>query len=247
MDLLNNIRTFPGEVALAEAAAGYITDLAKYCVATHGRFSIALSGGKTPESTYTLLSRPPFAAQMPWEHTFIFWGDERCVPPGNQQNNAHMAMKALLDKVPVPSGNIFPVRTDLAPEMAASEYDCSIKNFFRNELPCFDLILLGLGGNGHTASLFPETEVLKDDTHLVKEVYIAEQNMFRITMTAKFINQAKNIVFLVAGAGKAGILNTVLTAPWQPDKYPAQLIQPANGNLYWFTDEDAASVIGSQC
>ena len=240
---LNNVRVWQSEVALAEATAKYMVELAKYSIETNGRFVMSLSGGHTPNQLFTLLSKPPISDQILWIKTFIFWGDERCVPLTSEQNNAQVAKKLLLNQVNIPLSNIYPIPVELSPEEAAKSYEFAIKNFFGADPLRFDLILLGLGENGHTASLFPDSEVLFDDTHLVKEVFVAAQKMFRITMTANLINQASNIIFLVAGEGKAEILNTVLNAPYHPEKYPAQLIQPADGNLFWFVDTKAATLL----
>jgi 6-phosphogluconolactonase len=246
MDQKNKIQVYPAAEELSEAAAEFIIHTAKNAVDNKGRFVISLSGGHTPEQLYILLSKPSFRDQMPWKKTFVFWGDERCVPSNDKQNNANMARTSLLDHIDIPSLNIHPIPVDLPPAEAAHEYENTIRNFFHEEAPCFDLILLGLGENGHTASLFPGTDVVSENERLVKEVYLAEQKMFRITMTAILINQAYNIVFLVEGEGKAVILDTVLNTSYQPDKYPAQLIIPVNGNLYWFVDKTAASDLSNQ-
>ena len=243
MNQINNVRVFQDEAELAEATAKYIIELANHTVDGSGRFVISLSGGHTPEQLFTLMSKTPFRDQMPWHKTFVFWGDERCVPATDKQNNGHMAKSLLLDHVGLPAENIYAIPVELSPEETAKKYEQTIKNFFGDDPTRFDLILLGLGENGHTASLFPDTDVLTDHTDLVKEVFVAEQKMFRITMTAKLINKARNIVFLVAGDGKAEILRTVLKAPYQPDKYPAQLIKPVEGNLYWYVDNKAANLL----
>lgn len=241
----NNIQIFDaGE--LAKAVAEFIIKIANEAIDTSGRFVISLSGGHTPETLYSVLCTEPYQGRIAWDKTFVFWGDERCVPSDNAQNNTRMAKIFLLDHVDIPQSNIYPVPVDLPPEKAGAAYENSIKQFFGSEEPCFDLILLGLGENGHTASLFPGTDVLSEHTHLIKEVYVQEQSMYRITMTATLINQAGNIIFLVAGDSKSEILNTVLTAPYQPDKYPAQLIKPVDGNLYWFVDSKAAALLNKR-
>jgi len=245
MDPKNKIQIFDTVPELAEAAAFFIINTAKDAVEARGRFVISLSGGHTPEQLYALLAKPPFRDKMPWSKTFVFWGDERCVPSTDKENNANMAKTLLLDHVAIPSANINPVAVDLPPADAAKAYEGTIKKLFDKDAPRFDLILLGLGENGHTASLFPGTDVLTDHTHLVKEVYVTEQKMFRITMTADLINEAYNIIFLVEGESKADIVNTVLSATYQPDTYPAQLIKPVNGNLYWFMDKKAAFSLSS--
>ncbi len=243
MILQNNIKIFPTTEELTKGAAQFIADVAQKAVAERGRFTISLSGGHTPEQLYALLAKPPFADSMPWSDTYVFWGDERCVGLDDKDNNAHMARVQLLDHVAIPASNIYPMPVDMTPAEAADQYEETIKDFFGDDAPVFDLILLGLGENGHTASLFPGTDVVTEARRLVKEVFVAEQDMFRITMTAPLINQARNIMFLVAGKGKAEILNTVLNKPVQPDKYPAQLIAIGMGNLYWYIDADAAMIL----
>ncbi|MDR3681723.1 MAG: 6-phosphogluconolactonase [Flavipsychrobacter sp.] len=242
----NNIKVFPTDGELTRAAALFIIDTAKAAVLSKGQFSISLSGGHTPEQLYALLANPPYKNEMPWNKTFVFWGDERWVALDDKDNNAHMAKVQLLDHIDIPATNIFPIPVNLPPAQAATEYERVIISFFKDQPPAFDLILLGLGENGHTASLFPGTTVLSEHSRLVKEVYVEEVNMYRITMTAPLINKSRNIMFLVAGEGKAEILNTVLNSPSTPDKYPAQMISPTSGNLYWYIDEKAEAKLLKQ-
>lgn len=241
----NNIQIFDaGE--LAKAVAEFIVKIANAAIDRSGRFVISLSGGHTPETLYSVLCTEPYQGRIAWDKTFVFWGDERCVPSGNSQNNAQMAKIFLLNHVDIPQSNIYPVQIDLPPYKAAEAYENSVKQFFGSEEPCFDLILLGLGENGHTASLFPGSFVLSEHLHLIKDVYVQEKSMYRITMTATLINKARNVMFLVEGEAKADILNMVLTAPYQPNKYPAQLIRPVAGNLYWFVDTKAAALLNKR-
>jgi len=246
MDPKNKLQVFDTGTVLTEATAAFIIKLAVEAISSRGRFIISLSGGHTPEHLYALLAKEPYNQQIPWDKTFVFWGDERCVPSDDKDNNARMAKTLLLDHVNIPAENVYPVPVDMPPVDGAKAYEKSIKDLFKNEVPIFDLILLGLGENGHTASLFPGTEVLHETAHIVKEVYVEEQKMFRITMTAPLINQARNIVFLLEGKGKAEVLNTILNGAYQPEKYPAQLISPVNGNLYWFTDKEAAGSLADK-
>ena len=238
-----NIKVFQNENELFDSTANFIIDLAAASIVATGRFSIALSGGNTPEKLYALLAQPVYAEQIDWNKTFVFWGDERCVASDDPLNNAKMAKDLLLNKVPIPTENIFETPVGLAPAEGAIEYERQIKFFFDDLSPKFDLILLGMGDNAHTASLFPGTNILNETTRLVKEVYVEEQKMFRITMTAPLINHAHNIVFLLTGKAKAAILKTVLNTPYEPNKYPVQLIKPIKGKLYWFVDAEAASLL----
>jgi 6-phosphogluconolactonase len=233
------LKVFETPDLMSEAAAEFIVHIAAESIAARGKFTIALSGGNTPGKLYSLLSSASYRERIDWKKTFVFWGDERCVPLDSERNNAHMAKTLLLDKIEIPSANIYPMPVDLEPAEAAKKYEETLKDFFGKDLPSFDLILLGLGDNGHTASLFPYTSVLIETHHWIKEVHVEEQKEWRITMTVPLINQAAHIAFLVSGKEKAEILQTVLNGPYQPDMYPAQLIKPADGHLLWFTDKSA--------
>jgi 6-phosphogluconolactonase len=243
MDKQNNITVFQSGAELAQAAAELMISVAKHAIETRGRFILSLSGGTTPEYLYTLLAKPPYCNQIPWHKTFVFWGDERFVPSDDKQNNANMAKTLLLDHIDIPSININPIPVDLELGKAAKKYETIIKKFFGEDTLRFDLIFLGLGENGHTASLFPGSDVVFENKRLIRDVYVAEQNMFRITMTPLLINKAHNIIFLVEGGNKSKILKTVLSGSLQPDKFPAQVIKAENGNLYWFVDKKAAALL----
>jgi 6-phosphogluconolactonase len=227
--------------SLYETIAYRIIDLANKSVATKGKFSIALSGGKTPGRLYELLATNDFIEKMPWKDTFVFWSDERCVSLNSNDNNAYNAKNILLNKVPLPPENIHRIPVNLPPAEAAKAYEKTIISFFREDEVTFDLILLGLGENGHTASIFPETEVVNTNKAGVMEVYLTKEKMFRVTMTAPLINRADNVFFIVIGDEKSIVLKDVLEGEYQPDKLPAQLINPFSGNLFWFIDGDAAS------
>ncbi len=233
-------RVFEDASVLYEVVAEQILTLANKSIDAEGRFSIALSGGQTPEELYKILSIPPFVDKMPWKNTHIFWGDERCVPLTDNRNNAYMAEVILLNNVPVPQENIHRIPVDMSPVKAARTYKKTLNEFFKGDRMSFDLILLGLGENGHTASLFPRTSVIYVLEKDVREIYLEDEKMFRITMTVPLINQAKNVLFMVTGANKADILKLVLNGEYQPSQYPAQLICPENGHLVWYVDQDAA-------
>jgi 6-phosphogluconolactonase len=238
-----NLIVFQTADEFNKAAAEFIVAIASKSIAARGRFVVSLSGGKTPQKLYSLLAELPFRNQIEWGRTFVFWGDERCVPLDDARNNAYQAKIFLLDKVNIPKTNIFSIPVNLSPEEAAIEYENEIKNFFGDEPMKFDLFLLGLGENGHTASLFPGTNVIDEQSESVRDVYVEEEKMFRITITAPLINRASTILFLVTGKNKAEMLRKVLELPYQPDKIPAQLIKPIDGELYWFVDQDAATLI----
>ncbi len=224
-------------------AAQILAEAAKSAVYERGRFSLVLSGGNTPRRLYELLAEPPYRDQMPWNKTHVFWGDERCVPAGDERNNAHMARQTFLDDVPIPNEQIHPIVSTLPPIKAAEKYQDTLQEFFRGHSPTFDFILLGLGENGHTASLFPETPVLDEKHFWVCEVYVPNLHMWRVTLTAPILNRARRIVFLVSGSSKAWVLNQVLNGPRSPEQLPAQLIQPQGGELLWLADQAASSLI----
>jgi 6-phosphogluconolactonase len=229
--------------ALSEAAARLFADQAKHASAARGRFSVALSGGSTPSRTYELLAQPPFRDRVPWPKVHVFWGDERCVPADDLRSNYRMARQALLDHVPIPPEQIHPIACAHEPRAAAERYETVLRGFFGERPPRFDLVFLGLGANGHTASLFPDTPVLEERQRWVAEVYVAEQDLFRVTLTAPLLNQAAIVAFLVAGAAKATVLHDVLQGPREPSRLPAQLIRPTDGNLHWLVDRTAARLL----
>jgi 6-phosphogluconolactonase len=229
--------------SLSQAAAGLFSQLARQAVQDHGKFSVALSGGHTPCHTYELLASEAFYSRIPWAQVHVFWGDERCVPPDDPRSNARMARQAFLSRVPIPPDQIHPISCAQKPAEAGTRYEAVLRGFFGDQSPRFDLILLGLGENGHTASLFPNTSVLEEEERWVAEVYVAEQKMHRLTLTASLINQAATVAFLVAGAGKSQVLQQVLEGQADPKRLPAQLIRPENGQLMWLVDKETASLI----
>jgi 6-phosphogluconolactonase len=234
------IEVYPDPESLSRAAAALLVKQANLAVAARGRFSVALSGGATPRRTYELLAAPPLADQAPWDRVHVFWGDERCVPLNDLRSNARLAQEAWLDRVPIPADQIYPMDCASDPAAAARQYEAQLREFFAGQPPVLDLVLLGLGLDGHTASLFPGTAVLKEGEHWAGEVYRAEPDPCRVTLTAPLINQAAVVAFLVAGGAKAGVLREVLNGPRDPERLPAQLIQPHPGKLLWLTDLAAA-------
>ncbi|MDD2582204.1 MAG: 6-phosphogluconolactonase [Desulfuromonadaceae bacterium] len=237
------IRVCPDLEALSLAAAELFVAEAQQAVRDRGKFVVALAGGNTPHRTYELLARQPFREQIPWQNTHFFWGDERCVPAEDQRSNARMAHQTLLDHVPVPSGQVHPMVCNSSPQEAAAEYEALLVGFFAAGSPRFDLVLLGLGENGHTASLFPGTSALDEQKRWVTEVSVAEEGLRRLSLTAPAINQAALVVFLVSGYAKAPILRKVLENTRAPDGIPARMIKPVDGRLLWLVDRDAASLL----
>ena len=234
------IRVFGNLELLSQAAANLFSELAAQSIASRGRFSAALSGGQTPRRLYEILATSPFRDQVQWGAVHVFWGDERCVPVDDPRSNARMARQALLDRVSLPAENIHPIQSFFPPMQAAAQYETELRNFFGGQPPAFDLILLGLGDNAHTASLFPHTPVLNEKERWVAEVYLAEQNLHRVTFTPLLINQAAQVVFLVSGADKALALQNVLEGKYRPQDYPAQLIRPIGAHPLWLLDKAAS-------
>jgi len=229
----------PGQ--LFKAAADLILQLYEKAVSEKRIFSIALSGGSTPKRLYELLATPLYAKKIDWKNVYVFWSDERCVPISDEENNSHMASLALLNNVAIPKENIFPVPVSFEPSKAAARYEQMIKTLFKDKQPEFDLVLLGTGEDGHTASLFPHTDILDEKKALVKQVYLKDKKMYRVSFTLPLINDAKHILFLVTGKEKAGIIKKIFTRPVKKPAYPAQLIKPVKGKLFWYLDRQAAS------
>ena len=227
------------------ALAEYFVETATIAVKDRGQFSVVLTGGSSPKEVYRLLAQAPFCTKVPWDKTFVFWGDERCVPTDDSQNNARMTSLALLDHVPIQPRHIYRMNGTVDASIAASEYESQLKTFFNGKTPSFDLVLLGMGENAHTASLFPHTSVLKEQKAWVKGLFIEEVGMSRITLTAPLINQAKKIAFLLFGTSKAHTLNEVLQGDYDIENKPVQLINPTNGTVRWFLDKAAASELKS--
>ncbi len=235
------VQIYPDAEALSRGAANLFVHLAERAMALRGRFAVALSGGTTPRRTYELLAEPAFAERVAWPLVHVFWGDERCVPLDDPLSNARLAREAWLDKVPIPVAQIHPIDCQANPANAARQYEGELHRLFRGGPPRFDLILLGLGDNGHTASLFPGSRALEDQERWTAEVYVAEQDLYRVTLTLPVLNRAAVVAFLVAGAAKAAVVREVIEGPRDPQRLPAQLIQPRAGELHWLLDKAAAA------
>ena len=231
-----------GELALESARR--FAELAEVFTGDTGRFTVALSGGSTPKAMFQILAENPFAGALPWRSIYFFWGDERCVPPDHADSNYRMASETLLSKVPIPTENIFRIPAeDDDHQRAAASYSETLQKFFGEEWPRFDLVFLGMGADGHTASLFPGTAALHVNDHIAVANYVDKFQSWRITLTADAINKARNIIFLVAGQDKAPALKEVNEGPPNPELYPSQLIEPYYGTLLWMIDEEAASLL----
>lgn len=229
---------------LARRGAGIFSQVANKSFEKRGRFIVAISGGSTPRGMHRMLGEEPFRSNIPWENTDIFWVDERCVPENDPASNYGAAKKDFLDRVPVPKAQIHPMPGEGSPENGALHYQRELLKVFQagaGELPVFDLIFLGLGTDGHTASLFPGQSSLKEKKRLVVSVKGGNPNVSRLTMTFPVLNRAGHIVFLVSGRDKASILKTVLKS--EKAGFPAQRIHPLSERLTWLLDREAASLL----
>lgn len=236
----------PTADAVAAAAAHLFTESAVAAVTARATARIAISGGSTPKRMFTLLADPakPYAVAVPWAKLELFWVDERCVPPDHPDSNYKMTKEALLDHVPLPASQVHRMEGELDPAEAAAKYDSEIRNTFKlegAETPAFDLVLLGMGDDGHTASLFPHTEALHETASIVTPNHVPQKDTWRITLTLPVILQGRKVAFLIEGAAKAAILADVLLGPYDPESKPSQLIRPASGELSLLLDSAAAS------
>jgi 6-phosphogluconolactonase len=222
---------------LALAAARHFAQLSQAAIEAKNRFSVALSGGETPRATYQLLASEEFRRQIDWKHVHLFWGDERCVPPDHPDSNYGMARRSLIDDVPIPADNIHRILGEYDPVVAAESYEADLKDHFKSPLPAFDLILLGLGADGHVASLFPDSAALEEKARLAVAVQHPQSNLWRVTLTLPVINGAAHVNVLVEGAEKAPMIQLLQ----QPSaSVPATRVRATNGELHWFLDSSAA-------
>jgi 6-phosphogluconolactonase len=228
---------------LAQKSAEFIVALADSTTMEQKRFSIALSGGSTPRLLFKALASPLFADRIVWDQWHIFWSDERCVPPRHPDSNYRTAKEVLIDHVPLNADNVHRIKGETAPGRAAEEYEQVLRREFQQSSPIFDLILLGLGKDGHTASLFSGTSALEDTQRLVAANWVPRLKSHRVTFTLRLINAASTVVFLVADGSKAGIVQRVLEPTSDGELPPAALVRPKNGRAHWFLTNDAASQI----
>jgi len=239
-------KIYPDADALAHAAAVELLRLAQVSVAEKGIFTLALAGGSTPRKLYTLLGSDPAFAKFPWQETHLFFGDERHVPPNHIDSNFLMVSTTLLDSGLVPAGNVHRVRAELPDaNMAALDYDVELHSFFTpgmrtDTLPRFDVILLGMGPDGHTASLFPGSKGLEEKERWVIANWVEKFNSARITFTFPVLNAARKVLLLVAGADKTDMIREVLFVNRREIIYPVQMVQPVDGEKVWMMDQAAA-------
>jgi 6-phosphogluconolactonase len=228
---------------LSERAAEEFAGLASEAIRSAGRFTVALSGGSTPRVLYTRLASSGFAQRISWNHVHLFWGDERCVGPDHPESNYRMVRESLLAKINIPAENVHRMPGEKEPQTAALEYEAEIKRFFdlsKDKLPRFDLILLGLGEDGHTASLFPGSDALNETEHLVATTYVEKFTAHRLTLTLPVLKEGAEVAFLIAGASKAGIVKELLENEAAAKNFPAAMVEPRSGRLIWLLTADAA-------
>ncbi len=229
--------------ALAEAVAQAFLAAAAETLRHQPHFSAALAGGNTPRAVYARLARPELAHQADWAHIHLFWGDERCVPPDHPESNYRMARETLLDHIPLPTANVHRLKAELDPPVAAATYTGELRTSFGDCLPRFDWVLLGLGEDGHTASLFPGTAAVHERERWVLTHWVPKLHQWRLTLTPPVFNNAAQVTFLVSGENKRQILHDVLTGDYQPDLWPAQSVKLSQGQLTWQVDAAAGALL----
>lgn len=240
----DSVIILPDIDAVSHEAAAIFINSAERCISLRGRFSVAVSGGSTPGRLFSLLGSELYADKIDWSKVHFFWVDERCVPKEHKDSNFGGAWNSLLSQISIPESNIHRIKGELPPVDGALEYEKELMTFFgAATLPAFDLIFLGMGEDGHTASLFPASDSLKEDKRLAVPVYVERLKSWRVTLTLPVLNNADSVVFLVTGRNKAEALKEILGRDESAKNYPAYLIKPDNGSLTWLIDNDAASQI----
>ena len=238
----HTILTYDSLEKLVEAAAERFVSASQDAISRFGRFTAVLAGGSTPRPLYEKLAADPFRSCIDWSGVHLFWGDERCVPPTHQESNYLMANTALIRHVPIPKENIHRIAGELDAETAAEDYETDLRSFFKERhAPAFDLVLLGMGDDGHTASLFPGMAAIHEEKRWVVGHYVDKLGAWRITLSPPAFTAARQILFLVAGSSKANRLHEVLAGPFQPDQLPVQVIQSMHGQVVWMLDQQAAA------
>ena len=236
------VRILPDLEVLSREGAAIFLRLSEKCIPSKGRFVVALSGGATPRRSYSLLSEVPHRDQVDWQRVHFFWTDERCVPKEDEASNFKLAFDAFLSKVPVPEENLHRIRGEKEPAEGAEGYEKEIGAFFGREgSPVFDLMILGVGEDGHTASLFPDSEALLETDKFVIPVYLRRPGFDRVTLSLPVLNHGDHVLFLVSGRSKAAIVREILGKRGKRKNYPAGLVRPVNGRVIWLIDEEAAS------
>ncbi len=235
------VKVFATSEQVAQAVAKRFVELADEAITRSGQFSVALAGGNTPRRAYELLSTQPFKDQVDWKRVYLFFGDERSVASDHQDSNFLMVYESMISKLPIPPGNVHRIIGEGDVEASARAYEEELRLYFQNSpWPHFDLVLLGLGEDCHTASLFPESAALKEPVRWVTPNWVQKLNSWRITLTAPAINNSRHVLFIVTGHNKSGCVEEVLFGSSDPERVPAQLIESQATDLQWFIDRDAA-------
>jgi 6-phosphogluconolactonase len=248
-----DLEVVPSAGALTEAAAGRFAAAAADTIRARGEFVVALSGGSTPRGAYERLATEPLVSRVAWSRVQVLWGDERCVPPDQGESNYRMARETLLDHVPIPAANVHRIHGEDDPAAAAARYEATMRALLKTPAgppraapgARIDLVLLGLGDDGHTASLFPGSAAAHEQTRWVMAEYVAAASMWRVTLTPAVINAAAEVLFVVSGRAKAGVVRRVLEGPRRPQELPAQAIAPSSGRVRWCLDAAAAAELGT--
>jgi len=244
----HDVRMLTNLEAVAKRAAQEFVQAATSATSEKGSFTVALSGGSTPKALYSLLANDAaLRAQIPWDKMLVYFGDERSVGPDHADSNFRMATEAMISKVPLKANQVFRIKGEYKDtERAALEYEQALRTGFKiagGQFPCFDLVLMGMGNEGHTASLFPGTKALHETKRMVVRTWVGKLYTERITLTAPAINNAARILFMISGTDKALALKGVLEGPHEPDQLPSQMIQPSNGTLLWLVDTSAGGML----
>lgn len=242
--MASTLITYPNPNELTQSAANLVMQTMRRVIQNTGRCSISLSGGSTPHSLYSLLAQPAYVSQIDWNKVTVFWGDERCVPPDHPDSDYLMARLALLDHLPPENfPTLYRMEGELEPTEAARRYEKVLRGHFGAQAATFDLLLLGMGEDGHTASLFPQTQPIHETEHWAVAHYVSKLSSWRLTLTPPILNRSQATLFLVTGRAKAATLKRVLQGNYTPDDLPSQVIRPANGNLLWLVDREAGSLL----
>ncbi len=234
------LHIFKDREEMSDQLALWMCDAIENSLKNQEYFTLVLSGGETPKLLFKKLASDEFRNRINWKRIHIFWGDERVVPFSDERNNARMAFEILIDHIDIPVTQVHIIRTDIEPNFAVDEYRKLLHTFFDHTSQSFDLVLLGMGDDGHTLSLFPDSPIIQENEHWVNAVFSKKQEMYRITLMPLLVNRAARIAFMVDGEKKAKVLQNVLEGEYVPAKLPAQIIKPEGGELHWFLDEAAA-------
>ena len=238
-----HIHVYPNKEKLVAATAEYMVNSIGQAIEKNGLCNIALSGGNTPGGVFSMLAASPCRNSVDWDKLHLFWGDERMVPREHQDSNFRMVRETLLDHIIIPDGNVHRIQGEIAPERAAEEYAELLDIHFKADSPCFDLILLGLGEDGHTASLFPETDAVDECEKHAVAVFVPKLSAWRVTLTLPVLNAAREVLFLVSGRSKSEMIQRIMSMKQPAKEFPATMVNPQSGELHWMLDSEAMALI----